>query len=209
MIMSENIFASSEELDDLYQEEEEFTEEEAKPSSNDFVSKSGYYHVLVQGKKAESPDERGINSAVRLDLKVLGGDHEDQIDSILFHHVRLFSVIRDENTKDPIGHKPYDRIYMKCAVQVAAALGIIPRGAGVKFSQIPWNNVDDCQAIVRVDETKPDKDKPDQKPRHEVKFGNFWHISDEEVEHVPKDTEMLAYALAGSSDINDDDLDDI
>lgn len=210
--MTENVFADEDFLDGILGEDDTFTEEESTPSSGRTCSKEGYYHVYVSGVKPESPDHEGHCSVVRLDLKILAGEHEDQVGNILFHRVRLFRIVRDAE-KNPIGREAYDKDYLAWAMRAAVGLGLAPREGG-RLSRVPWAQAENCQAVVRVDMDTERKNRDTGKmekldrPTFEIKFGNFWRPDDEAVADVPKDAESLAYLAAGGG-LSSDGLADI
>ena len=208
--MNDNAFSGNSVLDDLYGGEE-VTTEDLTPKASRTVNKAGFYHGVVMSKKDENPDHEGINSVVLLGIQLLAGEHADQKDAMYFHRIRLFRLKHDEKDKSKvIGREAYSKDYRAQQLRAAIGLGLLPLEAGVKLSQVNWDNALGAQTILKIDADKEkykDKTTGEDKEslRYQVNFGNFFRLDDPQVAHVPKDGEAIAM-LTGGAGIGDDQL---
>lgn len=193
-------------FDSLYGDVKIEAEELVPSSGGSACDKPGRYHVLVNGVKMEALDHEGIPSVARLDLLILDGTDPTQKERTIYHRVRLFKVIKDETSKEPIDRAPYSAKYITQAVRAAFALGLTDTPT---LRGVDWEAATGRQCVVKVDASE-DEYNGKVTLRHEVGFGNFWRIDHEDVKEVPKDGEALALLTGGAGiGTGGDDFSDI
>lgn len=170
------------------------------------VNKEGFYHVIFNAPTQEKGENK--TPGVRVDMKVLAGSEESQIDKMIFHRIYLAKKAKG-GLFDPLSDGSKKNI-----LKFFANLGLISKEdvAGSAAVRLPWEKLEFFQAIVEIKnepyDEKDDLDKPTGKKLDSFKipYGcNVWQVSDERMAHVPKDPDALAEFTggAGVSDVSD------
>jgi len=203
--------------DDLF----EMTFDASGFSQEDLESKGGggqvnaecFSHMLFQAPVQEK--EPGKIPTVRVDMQVLAGTDETQVGKMHFHRIYLARKERDDKGKETGKIIPLSDGSKKNLLKFFANLGLISKEevAGSASVRLPWERLDQFQAIVEIknepyDEKDKDSGEKTGKLRDSFKipYGcNVWQVGDERMSHVPKDPDALAEFTggAGVDDVSD------
>ena len=170
------------------------------------VSKEGYYHVECVDVQLKTPNieagDKPFTPNVNLHLHIIGGEHADQVEKLIYHRINLKKYDKDANNYVPLDDRAMKNIRCLCY-----AFGLISANdvANPKL-KVNFTGLLDKQAIVKVTHEPPqkyiDKDGLEQmsKDRWKIAWHNdIFHVADERVKDVPKDMQAVGLALQASS----------
>lgn len=174
------------------------------------VNAEGFFHVLFNAPVQEKED--GKPPKVRIDMKVLAGTDETQLDKMIFHRINLAK--KGDAEKGEPAVMPLSDGSKKNILKFFANLGLISKEdvAGSAAVRLPWERLEYFQAIVEIkNEPYDEKDKSGKKTgkkldSFKIPYGcNVWQVGDDRMSHVPKDPDALADFTGGSGidDVSD------
>lgn len=199
--------AIPEDLFDMVFDGSNVTEEKLEQKGSATVNKDGKYHMLFKGIEKEKAE--GKIPAVRIDMEVQAGDHEDQVSRTHFHRIYLAKK-GNGGSFEPLSDGSKQNI-----LKFFVNLGLLTKEdvAGNSSIRLPWEKLENFQAIVEIknepyDETDKTTGAATGKKINSFKipYGcNVWQVGDDRVANVPKDPEALSIFTggAGLSDVSD------
>ncbi len=180
------------------------------------VEKSEYLAASVEGDDEDADDYARSLPMVKVQMSVLGGEHESEKGKKIFHRVFLGSWKDDSgnDTKKAGRINPLGEKQLHGTLAFLHAFGVIGDDAfgqsTFKLSLDMFERLENTQAIVRVsmsEERTNAKTGQVYKPSAQMWNNDAWPLGHEKVSDVPRDHEAANYVTSG--EVSSDDLDDI
>lgn len=158
-----------------------------KGGGGNLVDAEGMFHVTCNAIERQAEDDK--LQQFKLDLQVLNGTVPEQSEKMLYHWLYLESW---QDKKKGI-KKPLSEASIKSLAKFALAFGLItPADLNKKNTRIPFHLIEGRQAIVKVKKETRKDDSGETQTNYRIPFNDAWHVTDPEVENVPKDAEALS-----------------
>lgn len=176
------------------------TKEDGHKGGGGLVSKPGFYHVQVdtvslklpEGGKNKHPEVEIIMTAVAAE-----DGNEDQIGKKYYHRIRM--VVNEDPEKEKkriLGLATF--LYELGVMSESEAFG----NPDFRITRAHFERLEGCQAIVKLKHDKPreyeDQETGEKKMTKDswTAWNNdFWNVHHEKVRDVPKDPDLMAFAV--------------
>lgn len=171
------------------------------------VDQEGNYHFVCNGVTKFKEDGKLPN--VRVDFQCAAGDHEKQVNKMLFHRIYLASWQTKPNKDKGIEGvlAPLSTESKKILLRFSIGMGIISKeDCGNANLRIPFNLLPGRQMCCKVKkEQKKDSDgKKIEEFDFRIPYGEVYPVNHPSVEKTPKDGELVSVAPppVGNADPN-------
>lgn len=190
-----------EEVDGFEIDSDGIAPEQIYKGGGNIVNKEGMYHCHVLDVSIERAE--GKVPAVKLDCQVLAGEHDDQVNKMVYQRVRMGKGNYDGNGA-LIDVGPLDERGKKAAIRWMVTLGLISEDEIGGKLKPNWKAAVGRQFVCKIaknefDEKKDGRKTGNKRTSYEIAWGdNVWPVDHEEVADVPKDPNALAMITGGA-----------
>jgi len=196
------------------------TVESAHEGGGGAIEKDGMYHVMIQSAEhidarvegdAESSDRVRQLPYVKLQMKVLAGDHEDQKEKKMYHSIYLAKWKDESGTS----HKDEGQMFRQPDKNIVGILAFLHAFGTVgeevfgqekvRIKKDMFDRLVATHAVIKVTMSEEQYHKESgktYKPRPELRFNNdAYAVGHEKVKDVSKDTETINYTKDTFDDV--------